>query len=163
MNLANATPQAALLADIVAGSQPTTLACCGDTARSVAEPWCQRHPDRRLLRLSADAPDLGLPGDRVPDLALVTETLERLPRETGALLLGQLRNYGTREIAVLVHASAPWTFTDFLGLGFRRQARLPSDPDLTLYSYNLDSYNHTRTWNNPEHWANPHLWGKAWW
>lgn len=163
MNLANATPQAALLADIVAGSpadHPGLLWRHRPLGGRTLVPAPPRPAAAAAVRRRAGPRPAG---DRVPDLALVTETLERLPRETGALLLGQLRNYGTREIAVLVHASAPWTFTDFLGLGFRRQARLPSDPDLTLYSYNLDSYNHTRTWNNPEHWANPHMWGKAWW
>ena len=57
-----------------------------------------------------------------------------------------------------------WSFTDFIGLGFRRQAELGyEDSPLTLYTYNIDSYNHKRAWNNPDNWANPEMWDKAWW
>jgi hypothetical protein len=80
------------------------------------------------------------------------------------MLLGQLRNYGTHQIAVVVDPEQGWDFKDFIGLGFRRQAELDDDGRTrTLYTYNIDNYNHKRAWNNPDNWANPEMWGKAWW
>ncbi len=97
---------------------------------------------------------------------MITDTLEHLSHEQGELLLGQLRNYGTHQIAVISADDGRWAFTDFIGLGFQRQAVVtesgPSS-DRTLYTYNIDSYNHKRKWNNPDNWANPEMWGKAWW
>jgi len=152
------------LARIIDSSSPATLLSCGALATEVSRIW-QKHQEGVDVRtLDTTDPNASLHLDRVADLALVTETLEHLPHDEGALLLGQLRNYGTQQIAVLVGETPGWAFTDFIGLGFRRHAELENDDGaLTLYTYNLDTYNHKRAWNNPENWANPEMWGKAWW
>ena len=153
-----------VLARILDTSQPDTLLCCGDTASRVSEVWHGQRKAVRLLALDTADPNARLPLDSVPDLAIITDTLEHLPYEEGALLLGQLRNYGTHQIAVLVPQTTDWGFTDFIALGFQRHADIESENGaLTLYTYNLDTYNHKRAWNNPDNWANPEMWGKAWW
>jgi|SRR5690606_24035889 len=153
-----------VLARILDTSQPDTLLCCGDTASRVSQLWHGQREAVRLLTLETSDPNARLPLDSVPDLAIITETLEHLPYEEGVLLLGQLRNYGTHQIAVLVSQTTDWGFTDFIALGFQRHADLENENGiLTLYSYNLDTYNHKRAWNNPDNWANPEMWGKAWW
>jgi hypothetical protein len=153
-----------VLARILDTSQPDTLLYCGDTASRVSEVWHGQRKAVRLLALDTADPNARLPLDSVPDLAIITDTLEHLPYEEGALLLGQLRNYGTHQIAVLVPQTTDWGFTDFIALGFQRHADIESENRaLTLYTYNLDTYNHKRAWNNPDNWANPEMWGKAWW
>ncbi|WP_456490359.1 DUF6231 family protein [Marinobacter nauticus] len=153
-----------VLARILDTSQPDTLLCCGDTASRVSQLWHGQRKAVRLLTLDTSDPNARLPLDSVPDLAIITDTLEHLPYEEGALLLGQLRNYGTHQIAVLVPQTTDWGFTDFIALGFQRHADIESENGaLTLYTYNLDTYNHKRAWNNPDNWANPEMWGKAWW
>ncbi|GAB5478200.1 MULTISPECIES: DUF6231 family protein [Marinobacter] len=153
-----------VLARILDTSQPDTLLYCGDTASRVSEVWHGQRKAVRLLALDTADPNARLPLDSVPDLAIITDTLEHLPYEEGALLLGQLRNYGTHQIAVLVPQTTDWGFTDFIALGFQRHADIESENGaLTLYTYNLDTYNHKRAWNNPDNWANPEMWGKAWW
>ncbi|MBU2954960.1 DUF6231 family protein [Marinobacter sp. F3R08] len=152
------------LARIIDTSSPASLLSCGALATEMSRIW-QEHQDGVNVRtLDTADPNASLFLDRVADLALITDTLEHLPHGEGALLLGQLRNYGTHQIAVLVGETPDWAFTDFIGLGFRRHAELENDNGvLTLYTYNLDTYNHKRAWNNPEKWANPEMWGKAWW
>ncbi|KAE8547522.1 DUF6231 family protein [Marinobacter nauticus] len=153
-----------VLARILDTSQPDTLLYCGDTASRVSEVWHGQRKAVRLLALDTADPNARLPLDSVPDLAIITDTLEHLPYEEGALLLGQLRNYGTHQIAVLVPQTTDWGFTDFIALGFQRHADIESENGaLTLYTYNLDTYNHKRAWNNTDNWANPEMWGKAWW
>ena len=155
---------ATILARILDTAQPGSVLCCGTTALDVARFWCDQKPDTNLQILDTSDPNADLPPGSVKDLALVTDTLEHLPFDEGALLLGQLRNYGTHQIAVLVGETPGWAFTDFIGLGFRRHAEIDTDQGpLTLYTYNLDTYNHKRAWNNPDNWANPEMWGKAWW
>lgn len=151
------------LAAIIARRQPQTLMAFGDSAQALARQWCEHHPCRLSCpELSGAVADLPLA--QVQDLALVSDCLEHLSHGQGETLLGQLRNYGTRQIAVLVAEDAGWRLQDFIGLGFRRQARLDSgDRAHSLYTYNIDNYNHRRPWNNPRFWANPEMWGKAWW
>lgn len=152
------------LARIIDTCQPTTLVVCGNVASEVGERWCQHHSESAMTTLDANAPNKAFPLPQTQDLALVTDTLEHLSHEQGEVLLGQLRNYGTHQIAVVVANSPVWAFTDFIGLGFRRQAELGEEGSpLTLYTYNIDSYNHKRAWNNPDNWANPEMWDKAWW
>jgi hypothetical protein len=158
------SPPAKTLAAIIDSSQPETLLCCGETAGKVGQVWLNQKPEHRQLTLDSSDPNTGLPPEVVPDLAIITETLEDLSHEQGTLLLGQLRNFGTQRIAVLVSESSGWHFNDFIGLGFQRHGKVEQDDQtLTLFTYNLDSYNHKRTWNNPDYWANPEMWGKAWW
>ncbi|KPQ00202.1 DUF6231 family protein [Marinobacter sp. HL-58] len=152
------------LARIVDTCQPKTLVVCGEAAGQVGRHWCHHHGESAMTTLDSNRPNEAFPLSRTQDLALVTDTLEHLSHEQGEVLLGQLRNYGTHQIAVVVSGNPEWAFTDFIGLGFRRQAELgDGDNPLTLYTYNIDSYNHKRAWNNPDNWANPEMWDKARW
>lgn len=152
------------LARIVDTCQPGSMVVCGEIANEVGQHWCNHHQASNLIALDTTAPNQSFPLPATQDLALVTETLEHFSREQGQMLLGQLRNYGTHQIAVIVNSDSLWQFTDFIGLGFQRQAELDDDGTRrTFYTYNIDNYNHKRAWNNPKNWANPEMWGKAWW
>ena len=148
---------------ILENCQPRTIVVCGELALSVAERWAEGAQEPRITQLNALDPNRAFPLSHQHDLALVTETLERLPHEEGELLLGQLRNFGARQIAVLMADSEAWRFSDFIGLGFKRHERFDGHPPLALYTYDIRNYNHKRTWNNPKYWANPEMWDKARW
>ncbi|SDW30967.1 DUF6231 family protein [Marinobacter mobilis] len=153
-----------VLAQIIGSCNPNTVLSCGPTTETICRRWQDSKPEVQLTVLDSATPNAAVPLSVVPDLALVSDTLERVSRDEGVLLLGQLRNYGSHQIAVLVSDSAGWMLTDFTSLGFRRHTQLQTaNGPYTLYTYNLDSYNHKRSWNNPDHWANPEMWGKAWW
>lgn len=152
------------LARIIDTCQPRSLVVCGDLASEVGQHWHRHHNACSVITLDAKAPDTAFPLSETLDLALVTHTLEEIPHAEGEMLLGQLRNYGTHQIAVVVDPEQGWDFRDFIGLGFRRQAELDDGGRaLTLYTYNIDNYNHKRAWNNSKNWANPEMWGKARW
>lgn len=152
------------LADIIERCQPQTLLACGKLAQALAQSWCEEREDTLLTGIDEEDIQGELSLSRTQDLALVTLTLEHLSHAQGQTFLGQLRNYGTRQIAVLEADSSGWTLSNFIGLGFKRQARFDEqEVSLSLYTYNIDSYNHKRTWNNPKNWANPEMWGKARW
>ena len=152
------------LARIVDTCQPASLVVCGKVAKDVGQHWYQHYPSSSVITLDVDSPNAAFPLSTTQDLALITDTLERVSHEEGEMLLGQLRNYGTHQIAVVIGADHGWEFRDFIGLGFRRQAILDDKGSaLTLYTYNIDNYNHKRAWNNPKNWANPEMWDKARW
>ncbi|MCG2580093.1 MAG: DUF6231 family protein [Marinobacter sp.] len=157
------TPRQAV-ARIIDSTQPQTLLVCGALAEEAGRHWLLHNKHSHLTTLTETSLKDAFPLPEIQDLALVTDVLEQLPRAQGEMFLGQLRNYGTHQIAVVVKPDHGWRFTDFIALGFRRQAELESDSaPSTLYTYNIDTYNHKRAWNNPDNWANPEMWGKAWW
>lgn len=151
-------------AAITDSCQPQLLLSCGGYAAVIAKSWADHHPGSQHTELSPPLALEAFPLPQTHDLALVCDTLETLSAKDSHLLLGQLRNYGTHQIAVAVTEETPLSFQDFIGLGFTRQGRVSDgETEYTLYTYNIDSYNHRRSWNNPDHWANPEMWGKAWW
>lgn len=157
------TPRQAV-AQIVDTAQPCRLLVCGKLAEEIGEHWKEHNKAAHITILSTATLGNAFPLSNSQDLALITGVLEHLPRDEGKLLLGQLRNYGTHQIAVVVEPDRGWSFKDFIALGFRHQADLTSDGnEARLYTYNIDSYNHKRAWNNPDNWANPEMWDKAWW
>jgi hypothetical protein len=152
------------LARIVDTCQPQSVVVCGDIAEDVGQHWHRHRDSASIITFDAHAPNIAFPLAETQDLALITHTLEELSHTEGEMLLGQLRNYGTHQIAVVVAPEQGWDFKDFIGLGFRRQQELTDDGHpRTLYTYNINDYNHKRTWNNPKNWANPEMWGKSWW
>ncbi len=156
--------RAQAIAALIEACQPATLVAFGEQAQTIAQHWCDAHDNCQLTCLNAIEATADLKLSKTQDLALVTDSLEQLSHHQGQTLLGQLRNYGTGQIAVLVDDTAGWSLTDFIGLGFRRQTRFEDDAhSATLYTYNINNYNHKRDWNNPRFWANPEMWGKAWW
>jgi hypothetical protein len=157
-------PVQGVLAGIIEATQPDSILCCGKYACSAARIWQRLHSQTRLHTLDAASPGSAMPLDTVYDLALISDTLEFMPHDEAMLFLGQLRNYGTHRIAVALSENPDWAFTDFIGLGFQKYARVQvHDRPLTVYTYNLDTYNHARAWNNPADWANPEMWDKARW
>ncbi|MEQ6886885.1 DUF6231 family protein [Salicola sp. Rm-C-2C1-2] len=133
----------------------------------IAEQCLQRWPERttatQCLKLPPEEPESVFPLPQLFELALVTDTLEKLPQARGQKLLGQLRNMGATRIAVLVRNDSPWRFQDFIGMGFTRLYQYTEPVNATLFAYDLDTYNYVREWNNPDNWANPEMWDKARW
>ncbi len=152
-----------VLSGLMNACNPATLLVCGDRARMLGENWQKAHSGTVLVELDADNPNDGFPLPHPIDLALITDSLDSLPQGEGALLLGQLRNFGTHQIAVLVADPESWEFSDFIGLGFKRLLRFDGNHPQTLYVYNIANYNHKRDWNNARFWANPEMWDKARW
>jgi hypothetical protein len=140
--------------------QPERLIVAGEKAADVG--WHWSHPRGVALIDITPQPLVMLTRQtRVADLALVTDILGQLTHEDGRHLLGNLKNLHARRVAVCIAKNDPWSFSDMIGLGFRRHASL--DEGRTLYSYDIDTYNPARAWNNPDYWANPEMWGKHRW
>lgn len=98
------------------------------------------------------------------DLALIIGFMEQLDKAEGMQLIGRLRNVHTEHLFVLVGPDARWRATDWYALALRRLDRFEDgDHLLSLYGYDLESYNRVRSWNNPKYWAHPENWGRYWW
>ncbi|MDX1633612.1 MAG: DUF6231 family protein [Marinobacter sp.] len=152
-----------VLQDLISHCQPRRLLAIGPLAGELARAWLSHQPEAEIA--VAESPDIAAEADlsRPHDLALVTDTLEALSPQQAILLLGHLRNFGTQQIAALSDDHRGLEFSDFIGLGFVRQAHFEGPPPQTLFTYNLASYNRKRDWNNARNWANPEMWDKARW
>lgn len=156
------------LAAILDGQRPATLLTLSLNPMPVVDQWCQER-GTQLTRLEEPDPfdDLARLGRF--DLVIVADQLEYMTRDNGTELLGLLRNLHTNALVVLYQPQrAPdtlrWPRNDFLGMGLRREADFEDgERSMTLYSYELDTYNFRRAWNNPQYWANPENWGRYWW
>jgi hypothetical protein len=152
----------AMFESVIQAARPSSLLVAGGPAEAAASVLQSSADNIRVDVLHHDQGELAGTSAQPHDLALVSDTLEAVDRTTGTLLLGQLRNLGNRQIAVLVEDSSEWTLTDFVALGFAHQSG-GIQGSHTLYTYNIDTYNHKRDWNNPKYWANPEMWDKARW
>lgn len=156
------------LAAILEGHRPASLLTLSLNPIPLVQQWCteQGVPLTTLETLDPFA-ELARLGRF--DLVIVADQLEYMDRHLGAELLGLLRNLHTDSLAVLYQPQlAPlalrWHRNDFLGMGLRRDAEFSEDGrSMTLYTYELDTYNFRRSWNNPQYWANPENWGRYWW
>jgi hypothetical protein len=100
------------------------------------------------------------------DLGVMANTLERLDRKTGGLLLGQLRDLLTRRFVVLVPLGSGWEgleshweMADLLGYGMSLMARYQENGrPLGLFHYAIESYKTTPEWFSNRHWAHPERW-----
>lgn len=73
------------------------------------------------------------------------------------VLVGTLKNILAEQIWIVVPQKQDWLVGDYLALGLLRDKNC-DHPEFLSYSYNLDTYNHKRSWNNPRFWANPEQW-----
>lgn len=154
-----------LFGDIIASTLPSTIVTFGNQARAAATAAKQVAEGRCG---HAHLEGTSISPEQVPalasGLALLSAPIDQLTPEDSIQLIGTLRNLGTRHIVVAIGEGSLLSFQDFIALGFRRHVVDETDNGaLTLYTYNLDTYNHKRAWNNPQYWANPEMWGKAWW
>ncbi|WP_404363631.1 DUF6231 family protein [Marinobacter sp.] len=148
---------------LLATCRPRRLLVCGERAGEIGRQWAAGQPGTELTSIDQENPGDDPALLQPHDLALISDTVENLPREKASLFLGQLRNLGTQQIAVLAKDDGSLVFRDYIGLGFVRQAHFETEPPETLYTYNIASYNRKRDWNNPRFWANPEMWNKSRW
>ena len=143
--------------------QPQQLVVVSHSTIPAVVRYLEERPCELITAPSLTPADIiGLPQQ---DLVVIADWLEHVSHQEGKLLLGALRNrLNPRILVALDESRTDWSFTDFIGLGFRREGRYAQDSQqLALYGYDLGNYNHKRTWNNPDNWANPQNWGKYWW
>lgn len=153
-------PRSAIAA-ILDALQPSTLLLVGN-ALDPWQAWCASHCDAAITCAEPDETTLEPLGHF--DCALVIGATDQLEKRTAEELLGRLRNVHTAHLYVLATDDPRWPLTSWLALALQRLDRFDdAEPPVTLYAYDLSSYNRTRSWNNPRYWANPENWNRYRW
>lgn len=164
MTAATENPPEEAIRDILAWLRPTEpekllLVCPADSplyraVTRVHENTCHLDPERVTPEVLSD---------NLYDLAIVAQTLERLPREDAGMLLSRLRDLHSKRFLALVHlgGDSGWSNTDLIAYGMKRCGRFPGD--YALFRFNIHDYKDTPDWLNAKYWAHPERWGKARW
>jgi len=166
--VATATTPQQQLASVLDSLQPDSLLILSMNPIPALESWCSEH-DCALTWIAELDPLVPLAQTARFDLVIIADQLEYMHRHSGEELLGLVRHLHSNTMLVLYQpALAPqklrWQLSDFLGMGMRRQQQFSDgERSMSLYTYELDTYNFTRSWNNSRFWANPENWGKYWW
>lgn len=138
--------------------QPQSLLECSAQPWPGLEDWCRT----RGIAFSTQLPAETITYSQPIDLALVHDALEGVDTAAGQQLLGHIRNSLARRIWLLVDSTSSWSLPTLTALGFRK-IDLPFGPSIASYLYDLNSYNHKRSWNNSRFWANPENFNKFRW
>lgn len=93
------------------------------------------------------------------DLAIV-HRVETLPLTEVRLCVGTLKNLLSERVWLVLEPEYGKD-EEWISLGFKRDS-LPriNQVEVASFSYNLETYNHKRDWNNTRFWANPENWDK---
>lgn len=159
----SADPRTAI-ARLLDEQQPATLLLVGDGAIHEWQTWCLSHCDAEITTLPAAGA-----GERLDRLgrfecALVIGAVEVLGVQAGRELLGRLRNVHTDHLYVLARDDPRWPLTEWLALALQRADTFAIEGcSITLYAYDLATYNRVRSWNNSRYWANPQNWNRFRW
>lgn len=157
----------AYLASCLQQRQPASLLCCSWGPVPAVKEYCEA-ANCRLQQIRKKDTKAALKGLPRFDMAIIADQLEHMSWSEGEHFLALLQNLHSGHLWVAVSETADgpaWKATDFYALGMhrKRQFSRADGPDITVYTYDIDRYNHIRTWNNPDFWANPENFGKYWW
>lgn len=151
------------IARILDEQQPEQLLLVGETTLAEWATWCRAHCTAEITTLPAAGLRLLEQMGRF-DCALVIGAIETLDHQQGSELLGRLRNVHTDHLYVLAKDDPRWPLTDWLALALQRADTFKSGGQpITLYAYDMATYNRVRSWNNPRYWANPENWNRFRW
>lgn len=161
--LSTRTPQQAMAA-LLERYAPRHLLLIGASDMPALAAFQATHSDCRIEHAAAGSLPADLAAQRF-DLALVVDCLEHLPKRSGLVLLGGIRNLNASRLAVLVDLQASgWQDTDFFALAMQASERFQRDEQtLSLFTYDLRDYKQVPDWLNAKFWANPENFGKYWW
>jgi hypothetical protein len=139
--------------------QPSSLLECSESPWRDLESFCQ-HAGIHYYYI---APQDILSSSRMTDLVIVHD-LSGTATPAQHQLLGYMRNCLTKHIWLLLPEDADWPLQALTALGFRKdEDSLPPPAGTHAYTYDIDSYNHKRSWNNARFWANPENFHKFRW
>lgn len=149
-----------VIIDYIRQHQPESLLECTGSPWTELEQFCRAEGIRFLSVAPQQIADCSEP----IDLAVVHDTLETLGATSGEQILGHLRNSLTKRIWLLMAQNAEWPLHSLVALGFKKdKVPLLTESQLQSYTYDINSYNHKRTWNNSRFWANPENFNKFRW
>ncbi|UCC13343.1 MAG: hypothetical protein JSW21_07990 [Gammaproteobacteria bacterium] len=151
-----------ILYELLEASEPRSLLCVADTPLSSVHQY-KTHVggcEVETIRPETALETLGRMGRF--DFALLSGALEILDVQMGSALIARIRDVHCHRFALACrhqdanHRDGAWSEPMILALALALHRRIDLDGVWhSIYTYDIDSYNPEREWNNPESWANP--------
>lgn len=158
--------QNALIRDCIGRINPRHLLVICPADSDLPERCEQWKPTQgSVSKLPPDAGPTGLK-DKIYDLAIISDALQKIPKARGENLLARLRDVQAKHLLVELTASdieAGWSEADMLALGLKHMKEQRKDAKSQLYEFNIATYKNTPDWLNPKYWAHPERWDQDRW
>lgn len=152
-----------ILYELLQAADPVRLLCItGETVPSSIQQFGAHHTDTSItmLRVPADLDQLEQLGRF--DYAVLSHALELLEPAEGAALIARVRDLHCHRFALACrhvdahHREGEWSEPELLALSLTLHRRVREDGTWhSVYTYDVDTYNPKREWNNAEDWARP--------
>jgi hypothetical protein len=152
-----------ILYELLEATAPKTLLCVSaEGVVSSVDQYVAHNADCALTTMApAEATDLLAEQGRF-DYAVLSGALEDVPHDDGAALIARLRDLHCHRFALACrhadahHREGAWSEAELLAMALSLHRRIREDGVwFSVYTYDIDTFNRRREWNNPEHWANP--------
>ena len=150
-----------ILLQRLTATEPSSLLCIAPAMPPAVVHW-HGGDARQTIRLDPTEALARLSGLGRFEFAVLAGALENLSAEEGVALIARLRDLHCHRFVVSYRpdedhrGSGTWTEQDFRALTLSLYRRVEEDGvQAAIYGYDIDSYNHRRTWNSSENWAHP--------
>ena len=152
-----------ILFELLEATTPGSLVCVSPSpSLSSVEQYLAHHGHCRLTAMRPGEALERLEGRDRFDYAVLSGALEALSPDNGAALIARLRDLHCHRFAVAcLHADAhhregAWSEGDLLAMALSLHRRIAEDEVwYSVYTYDIDTFNRKREWNDPTDWANP--------
>lgn len=146
--------------ELLEEAAPASLLCVASGTLPAAEAWLRHAPDCEIRALAPAAAREDLPGLGRYDYALLAGVLERLEPADAEAVVARVRDVHCHRFAVSCthhgHGEDPWTPGRLASLSLSLHRRVKENGvEIGVYTYDIDTANPRREWNNPEDWAHP--------
>ena len=136
-------------------------------SRRILQHLHRQFPQTQFTELSlADIPELRETETQY-DASFVLDNSSNFVLQQHQTILGDLKNRLSSQVLYISENSideGDENFRQLIALGFTRESALILENNtFTCFGYNIETYNHKRSWNNSKFWANPENFDKYRW
>lgn len=151
-----------ILFELLEAAEPRSLLCVADTPLSSVHQYKAHVDECDVVSIPPESALEALTQMGRFDYALLCGALEMLGPQANSALIARIRDLHCHRFAVTCrhqdahHREDDWSEPQILSLALRLHRRIDLDGVWhSIYTYDIDSYNPEREWNNPDSWANP--------
>lgn len=152
-----------ILYELLEATAPKTLLCVtANPSLSSVDQYLTHHDDCDLTTMPPTGAPRRLAQKGRFDYAVLSGALEEMEHEDGAALIARLRDFHCHRFALACthadahHAEGAWPEAEMLAMALSLHRRVDEDGVWhSVYTYDIDTFNRRREWNDPTNWANP--------
>lgn len=152
-----------ILYELLEATAPRTLLCVtASPSLSSVDQYLAHHDDCDVTTMPPIEASAHLAEQGRYDYAVLSGALEAMEHDDGAALIARLRDFHCHRFALACthadahHTEGAWPEAELLAMSLSLHRRVAEDGVwYSVYTYDIDTFNRRREWNDPTNWANP--------